>query len=92
MTAAEAARLAELGRNRKLLAVVLQAEDALLEVAARAALVAALRAVTAVTIASSDDWSAATEEGSGSSIVQDPAGDAARRAAFIEMVLSKQQL
>lgn len=91
MTAAEAARLAELGKDRKLLVAVLQEQDALLEVSARAALVAGLRDVRAVTIASPDAWQAAIE-GTAMNVVEDLAGDAERRNAFIEMVLSRQQL
>jgi hypothetical protein len=92
MTVGEAARLAELGRDQKLLVVVLQEKNALLEVSARADLAAALRAVSAVTIASPEAWEAAIQEGPAVNVIQDPSGDAARRNAFIEMVLSKQQL
>ena len=92
MTATEAARLAELGKNRKLLVAVLEEQDALLDASARAALVAALRDVSAVTIASPEAWQATIKDSPVMSVVQDPSGDAARRNAFIEMVLTKQQL
>lgn len=91
MTAAEAARLAELGKDRKLLVTVLEQQDALLDASARAALVAALRDVSAVTIASREAWQAAMKDSLAMSVIEDPAGDAARRNAFIEMVLSKQR-
>lgn len=91
MTATEAARLAELGKDRKLLVAVLEEQNALLDASARAALVAALRDVSAVTIASPEAWQAAMNDGPAMNVIHDPSGDTARRKAFIEMVLSKQR-
>jgi len=92
MTVFEAERLAELGKDRKLLAVVLEEDGTLLEASARAALVAALRDVYAVTIASPQSWQAVLKQNPAMKVIEDPTADAARRNAFVEMVLTKQQL
>lgn len=92
MTVFEAERLAELGKDRKLLAVVLDEDGTLLEASARAALVAALRDVCAVAIASPESWRAMLQQSPAVKVIEDPTSDAARRNAFIEMVLTKQQL
>ncbi len=92
MTAFEAERLAELGQTRRVLAVVLEEDGALLAASARAVLVAALRDVSAVTIGGPESWWTAIPEGAAVQIVEDHQGDAARRNTFVEMVLRQQQI
>lgn len=91
MTAVEAQRLAELGKARNLLVVVLDEDGTLLEASARAVLVAALRGVSAVTIGRRENWRMAMPENAAVQIVDDAEDEAARRNAFIELVIGRQQ-
>jgi len=91
MTAVEAERLAELGKTRNLLVVVLEEDGALLEASARAVLVAALRGVSAVTIGRRENWRMAMPENAAVQIVDDSEGESARRNAFMELVTGRQQ-
>lgn len=93
LTAIEARRLADLARRdeRKLLAIVLNANDVLLPPDARAALVAALREVRLVAIAEPGRWRSAIPDGARVEIVEDPGGDQARSAEFIQFVLDRQR-
>lgn len=81
MTAAQANRIAQHRKSgRKLAVVVLEGEEALLPAAARAAMVAALRAVDAVSIASPERVSVAREE---------IAAEHARTAEFVQFILDR---
>jgi hypothetical protein len=81
MTAAQARRIArESEGGRKLLAVVLDEGETLLPAAARAALVAGLRAVDAVIIARAEQWAAPLEELD---------GERARTAEFVRFVIDR---
>jgi hypothetical protein len=92
LTATEAKRLAAAGCNgRKLLAVVLESDDALLEAEARAALVAGLRIVDLVTIAATPDWRRAVPPDMELGIIEDVAADRARSAQFVRFILDRQQ-
>ena len=92
LTATEAKRLANAGRNgRKLLAVVLESDNALLDANARAALVAALRAVDLVTIAATPEWRRAVPPDMQIGIIEDLAADRARSAQFVSFILKRQQ-
>lgn len=93
LTATEAKRLANAGRNgRKLLAVVLEGNDTLLEAQARAALVAGLRTVDLVTIAPTPEWRRAAPPDMEIGIIEDVAADRARSAQFVSFILKRQQL
>ncbi|HEX7363524.1 MAG TPA: hypothetical protein VF283_23780 [Bryobacteraceae bacterium] len=80
MTAAQAKRIARSREpGRKLLVVVLDDGEALLSATARAALVAALRAVDAVAIARPGEWPLA-----------DADAERARTAGFVQFILDRQ--
>ncbi|MGH9639381.1 MAG: hypothetical protein ACRD3Y_04925 [Bryobacteraceae bacterium] len=81
MTAAQAKRIAQYGEHGKLLVVVLEGEEALLPAPARAALVAALRAVNAVAIAPAGEWP-----------LEDTDAERARTAEFVQFILDRQGL
>jgi hypothetical protein len=91
MTAAEAERLAGFTRLGKVLGIVLEDEEALLPVAARAELVASLRDVSAVLIADPDTWESVIQRSAGLSVIEDFEGEGARRREFIELVRNRQQ-
>ena len=92
LTAIEAKRLASLARpDRKLLAVVLESENALLSPEARAELVAALRYVHLVATATPQCWRSVLPNGADFHIIEDPEGDKTRSAEFIQFVLNRQQ-
>jgi hypothetical protein len=92
LTAIEAKRLAGLARpDRKLLAVVLESENALLSPEARAELVAALRDVHLVATAKRECWQFVMPHRAGFQIIEDPEGDKTRSAEFIQFVLNRQQ-
>ena len=92
LTAVEARRLARLrSDNRKLLAIVLDSEDALLPVGARAELVAALRDVNLVATAKAERWRSIVPRSANLHIIEDPDGDKARSAEFIQFVLDRQE-
>lgn len=91
LTALQARRLADFASNgRKLIAIVLDSEDALFSAEARAALIAALREVSAVAIANSSGWCGIVPDDRRIAFVVDPEGDRARTAEFIQFVLSRQ--
>ena len=91
LTAEQAERLARLrGGWRKLLAVVLRGEGALLAVEARAALIAGLREISAVIIADGQDWRRAISGNPRVEIVEDAEGERARSAEFVQFVLNRQ--
>jgi hypothetical protein len=91
LTAIEAKRLAGLACGRKLLAIVLESENALLSGEARAELVAALRDVHLVAIAKQEGWRFVTPNRADLQIIEDPQGDKTRSAEFIQFVLDRQQ-
>jgi hypothetical protein len=91
LTMIQARRLADLASNgRKLLAVVLGSSDTLLPAEARAELIASLRSVTAVAIANSDDWRNLVARNSRVQLIEDPEGERARTADFVQFVLDRQ--
>jgi len=89
MTAVEAERLAEFARLGKVLGIVLENEEALLPADARAVLVASLRDVSAVLVAHAQKWEALLPKSAALSVVEDLAGEGARRQEFIECVLNR---
>jgi uncharacterized protein YgbK (DUF1537 family) len=91
MTAEQAERLHALaGDGRKLLVIVQRDEDDLLELHARAALVAALRDVTAVMVETADErWRAAAERNA-VQVVEDRGEERSRRMRFERFVLERQ--
>jgi len=92
MTAEQAERLHALARDeRKLLVVVQQEDDDLLQLHARAALVAALRDVTAVMVETADEgWRAVAQTNAGVRVVEDRAEERRRRMRFERFVLERQ--
>jgi hypothetical protein len=91
LTVVQARRLAGLSQQgRKLAAIVLEIEDTLLEANARAALIAGLREVDAVTIARHDGWRPLIPRRPGIEIVEDEAGERARSDEFVQFVLRRQ--
>ncbi len=93
LSAVQACRLAKIAKNsgRKVLAIVLEAPDALLPADARAALLAALRVVDLVATAEPQHWRSALPDGANIQIIEDPEGEKARSAQFIEFVLERQR-
>lgn len=93
LTAVQACRLEEVAKSsgRKLLAIVLEAQDALLPADARASLVAALRMVDLVATAEPQRWRSALAEGTDVQIAEDPEGERARSADFIRFILDRRQ-
>lgn len=90
LTALQASRLAQFGRrDRKLLAVVLDVNDTLLSPDARASLLAALREIHFVAIAEPERWRSAIPDTAGIDIVEDPEGERARSAEFVEFILNR---
>jgi hypothetical protein len=77
-------------QGRKLLAIVLEGEDTLLEANARAALIAGLREVDAVTIAAPDGWHSLIPRDARIEIVEDEAQERARSEEFVQFVLRRQ--
>jgi hypothetical protein len=75
----------------KLAALVLDCEDALLPVAARAALVAALRDVDLVTTARDSEWQTGIANTSNIHLIDDAEGERARSAEFVRMVVERQR-
>ena len=91
MTAAQARRLAAIKKKEsRLLALVVDSGSALLPNEARAALVAGLRAVDAVTIARGAHWQAAVPDNLRVSIQEDAAAEEWRSAEFVSFVLRRQ--
>jgi hypothetical protein len=92
MTAEQAERLHALARHdRKLLAIVQQDNDDLLDADARAALVAALRDVTFVMVETADEgWRAVAETNGAVEVVEDGAEQRSRRKRFEQFVLERQ--
>jgi hypothetical protein len=91
LTVVQARRLAAWRKQgRKLLAIVLEAEDTLLEANARAALIAGLREVDAVAIAAPDGWRSLIPRDSRIEIVEDEAQERARSEEFVQFVLRRQ--
>jgi hypothetical protein len=92
LTLEQARRLAALASDgRKVLAVVLENENALMNPEARAALMASLRDVAAVVIGERDTWKQMVESDTDLVIHEDLATDAARSDAFVAFVLSRQK-
>jgi hypothetical protein len=92
LTAAQAKRIGELtGGGRKLAAIVLNGKQTLLPADARAALVAGLRAVNLVTIAHGDEWREALGTSEHLRVIEDPQGEAARSAEFVQFVIDRQK-
>lgn len=88
LTAIQAKRLQALVQpGRKLAAIVLEEDDALLAADARAALVAALRAVDLVFVSKPDNWQALIPNTA--RIVEDATGEAQRSAEFVQFVLDR---
>jgi hypothetical protein len=91
LTVTQARRLAEVrGDGRKLLVIVLESDGALLSSDARAALVAGLREVDAVVIASPQRWCSLIPPSARVEIVEDEAGERARSAEFVQFILRRQ--
>jgi hypothetical protein len=91
MTAAEAERLGEFARLGKVLGIVLEDEEALLPVYARAVLVASLRDVSAVLVTRAEKWGALLPRNPALSVFEDLAGEGMRRREFIDYVLKRQR-
>lgn len=92
LTAIQAKRLAAAATDgRKVLALVLAGGDCLLSADARAALVAAVRHVSAVVIAESHDWCSALPSDSDLQILDDLEADKKRSEEFVEFVLRRQE-
>lgn len=92
LTAFQAKRLAEAATGaRKILAVVLNKPDSLLTADARAALVAAVRYVSAVVIAESDDWRSVLPPDADIEVLDDLEADKKRSEEFVEFVLMRQK-
>ena len=91
MTAVEAERLAEFARLGKVLGIVLEDEEALLPADARAVLVASLRDVSAVLVAHTEKWEALLPKNAALSVIEDLAGEGARRQEFIDCVLNRRR-
>jgi hypothetical protein len=90
LTAQQAARVAELANGgRRILAIVLEEAETLLEPAARAALMAGLRTVQLVTVAKPHEWRGALN-GANVQVAEDAEGERARSAEFAEFVLQRQ--
>lgn len=75
----------------KLAAIVLDREDALLPIEARAALVAALRDVDLVITSRDHEWQAVLANVSNIHLIDDPEGERARSAEFVRIVLERQK-
>lgn len=91
LTITQAKRIAGLaGKDRKLAAVVLSDEGALLPAEARAALMASLRDVNAVTIVE-DGWESAIPRRADIQVIEDPDGERARSAEFVQFILERQR-
>ena len=92
LTAAQAKRISELTEDgRKLAAIVLSGRQTLLPAEARAALVAGLRAVNLVAIAHDEEWHEALGTSEHLRIVEDPKGEMARSAEFVQFVIRRQK-
>lgn len=92
LTVVQAVRLAEAAtEERRVLGVVLATPDSLLPAAARAALVAAVRGVSAVVIADSEQWRSTLPEDADIAILDDLEGDKRRSEEFVEFVLKRQE-
>ncbi|MDQ2774087.1 MAG: hypothetical protein M3Y57_04045 [Acidobacteriota bacterium] len=91
LTALQAKRLSGLRRpGRKLMAIVEHGENPLLNAEARAALIAALRGVDAVSIA--DSARSILPLSSSVELIEDTAGEFARSADFVRFILDRQQV
>ena len=91
LTALQANRIASFRREgKRVIAIVERGEDTLMTPEARAALIAALRTVDAVTIA--DRASSIVPPNSKIDLIQDAAGETARSRQFIEFVLERQRI
>ena len=90
LTAVQASRLAELADGRRLLAIVLDEPGTLLPADARAALIAALREVSVVSIAAPGEWESKLPGTPTVTVSYDPEAERARTAEFIEFVLNRQ--
>jgi hypothetical protein len=90
LTAIEAKRLAAFRKDdRKLAAIVLRDPNALFDDEARATLVASLRDVHAVTVSDPENWRHLIPAATRVEIVYDPAGEKARSAEFVQLVLTR---
>lgn len=92
LTAVQAKRLADAAKgDRRLLTIVLTAPDSLLPADARAALVAAVRGVSAVVIADSEEWRSTLPKTADVVVVDDLETDKRRSEEFVEFVLKRQE-
>ena len=92
LTLAQAKRVHGARENgRKLAAIVLGSEDALLSVDARATLIAALRDVDLVIRADGQEWRAAFSDASNIDLIEDLEGERARSAEFVRTILERQR-
>lgn len=96
LTAAQARRLADNAalhneKDRKLVAIILEAENTLLTAEARAVLIAALRDVQAVTIARPERWRSALSSGADVQVVENTEEEKARSAEFVQFIVERQQ-
>jgi len=90
LTAVQAKRLAALATDStKLLAIVLEDGRALLPASARAALIAALRDVDAVTVAGPERWRGVIPNGPCITIVDDAEAEKIRSAEFVQRILER---
>ncbi len=91
LTAAQANRLSALrAPDSKVLAIVIEKSEALLPGAARAALIAALRDVNAVTVANPENWRIAIPSDAHVRVVEDAAAEEIRSADFVRYIVGRQ--
>ena len=91
LTAAQAKRLSALrSQGGRLLAVVLESSDALLPANARAALIAALRDVDAVTVAEPELWRHAIPSTARVRVIEDAQAEEGRSAEFVRYIVERQ--
>ena len=96
LTALEARRITDLSHSasngtarRNLLAIVLEKENGVLSVEARAALIAALREVDSVTVSNHFAWRAAVGQSSRVTVAEDAEGENQRLADLAHFILER---
>lgn len=90
LTATQAKRLNALRESgRRLAAIVLNGARTLMPAEARAALIAALRGVDLVAIPADQEWRAAVPNSENIRLIEDPQGEAARSAEFVQFVMRR---
>ncbi|HEY7306208.1 MAG TPA: hypothetical protein VH601_18935 [Bryobacteraceae bacterium] len=91
LTSIQASRLADIAKKgHNVLAIVLAAPDCLLPADARAALVAAVRGVSAVVVANAHEWRSVITKDANVTVVDDLQGDKRRSEEFVQYVLKRQ--